>query len=212
MSIVYLNDSYMPMSEAKISPMDRGFLFGDGIYEVIPAYDGKLVGFGPHIDRMNQGLELIGIDFKWNHDQWRTVCEQLIEKKEFYEYAKIFDNYYGTSKNQVEELIQKNDVIFDIDWQGNKQLSNFKNLNIIKIFITTKNKNILKQRLLKRNQNSAAEVEKRLKAYDEDVNHWSDYDFVVINENIENCFRQIETIINIYKNTNYFFSNNSATL
>ena len=80
MSIVYLNDSYMPMSEAKISPMDRGFLFGDGIYEVIPAYDGKLVGFGPHIDRMNQGLELIGIDFKWNHDQWRTVCEQLIEK------------------------------------------------------------------------------------------------------------------------------------
>ena len=162
-----------------------------------------------HTTRKPRENEIDGVDYNFIS---KNQFEQLIEKKEFYEYAKIFDNYYGTSKNQVEELIQKNDVIFDIDWQGNKQLSNFKNLNIIKIFITTKNKNILKQRLLKRNQNSATEVEKRLKAYDEDVNHWSDYDFIVINENIENCFRQIESIISIYKNSNYFFSNNSATL
>jgi len=80
MSIVFLNDRYMPMEEAKISPMDRGFLFGDGIYEVIPSYDGELVGFAPHIDRMNQGLELIGIDFKWDVNKWREVCEALIEK------------------------------------------------------------------------------------------------------------------------------------
>ena len=80
MSIVFLNDRYMPMEEAKISPMDRGFLFGDGIYEVIPSYDGELVGFAPHIDRMNQGLELIGIDFKWDVKKWRDVCETLIEK------------------------------------------------------------------------------------------------------------------------------------
>lgn len=80
MSIVFLNDRYMPMEEAKISPMDRGFLFGDGIYEVIPSYDGELVGFAPHIDRMNQGLELIGIDFKWDVNKWRDVCEALIEK------------------------------------------------------------------------------------------------------------------------------------
>ena len=162
-----------------------------------------------HTTREPRANEIDGVDYNFIS---KNQFEQLIKKKEFYEYAKIFDNYYGTSKNQVDELIQKNDVIFDIDWQGNKQLSNFKNLNIIKIFITTKNKNILKQRLLKRNQNSATEVEKRLKAYDEDVNHWSDYDFIVINENIENCFRQIESIISIYKNSNYFFSNNSATL
>lgn len=80
MSIVYLNEQYMPMEDAKISPMDRGFLFGDGIYEVIPSYDGQLVGFGPHIDRMNDGLEMIGVDFKWTHDQWREVCQQLIEQ------------------------------------------------------------------------------------------------------------------------------------
>ncbi|MGR6872129.1 D-amino acid aminotransferase [Pseudomonas sp. HK3] len=82
MSIVFLNNDFMPMEEAKISPMDRGFLFGDGIYEVIPAYNGKLVGFGPHIDRMNQGLELIGIEFKWDQNKWREICDQLIEKNE----------------------------------------------------------------------------------------------------------------------------------
>ncbi|WP_370277187.1 D-amino acid aminotransferase [Pontibacterium sp.] len=80
MSIVYLNGSYMPMSEAKISPMDRGFLFGDGIYEVIPSYDGKLVGFGPHIDRMNEGLGFIDVKFNYSHADWRAVCENLIEK------------------------------------------------------------------------------------------------------------------------------------
>jgi D-alanine transaminase len=82
MSTVYLNGSYMPLEEAKISPMDRGFLFGDGIYEVIPSYNGKLVGFGPHIDRMNEGLSLIGIDMNWSQDQWRTVCEALTSQNE----------------------------------------------------------------------------------------------------------------------------------
>jgi len=80
MSIVFLNDSYMPMEEAKISPMDRGFLFGDGIYEVIPSYAGQLVGFAPHIERMNNGMQEIGIQFDWNVDKWREVTEGLIEK------------------------------------------------------------------------------------------------------------------------------------
>ncbi|TPE54938.1 D-alanine aminotransferase [Maribrevibacterium harenarium] len=80
MTTVYLNGEYLPMSEAKISPMDRGFLFGDGIYEVIPSYDGKLVGFGPHIDRMKEGLGFIEIGLNHSHEQWREICEGLIEK------------------------------------------------------------------------------------------------------------------------------------
>ena len=82
MSIVFLNNSFMSAEDAKISPMDRGFLFGDGIYEVIPAYNGEFVGFGPHIDRMNQGLKLIGIDFKWDQEQWRKVCDELISQNQ----------------------------------------------------------------------------------------------------------------------------------
>lgn len=86
MSIVYLNNSYVPMAEAKISPMDRGFLFGDGIYEVVPSYNGQMVGFTLHIDRMNNGLAAVGIEldkfFKdgWSHQQWKEVCNNLIEK------------------------------------------------------------------------------------------------------------------------------------
>lgn len=80
MSIVFLNGAFMPMEDAKISPMDRGFLFGDGIYEVIPSYSGKLVGFGPHIKRMQSGLAALDIELQWDQQQWLQVCEQLIEK------------------------------------------------------------------------------------------------------------------------------------
>lgn len=80
MSIVFLNDSFMPMEQAKISPMDRGFLFGDGIYEVITSYDKNLVGFAPHIARMQEGLRLIDIKLEWTEDKWRETVETLIDK------------------------------------------------------------------------------------------------------------------------------------
>jgi D-alanine transaminase len=80
MSIVYLNGVYMPMSEARISPMDRGFLFGDGIYEVIPSYDGKLVGFAPHMARMQDGLDAIELKMNIDHAAWKTICMELIEQ------------------------------------------------------------------------------------------------------------------------------------
>src|SRR5210317_1728788 len=80
MSTVYLNGDYMPMDEARISPMDRGFLFGDGIYEVVPSYDGKLVGFTPHLERMQDGLDAIEIKLHVDHTAWRNIAEQLIER------------------------------------------------------------------------------------------------------------------------------------
>ena len=63
----------------------------------------------------------------------------LVNQEKFYEYAKIFENYYGTLKKNVDDTIIKNDIIFDIDWQGTKQLSKFKNINLIKIYLITKN-------------------------------------------------------------------------
>jgi D-alanine transaminase len=80
MSVVFLNDTYLPMAEAKISPMDRGFLFGDGIYEVVPSYNGEMVGFTPHIDRMNNGLNAVEINLGWSHERWKEVCDTLIKK------------------------------------------------------------------------------------------------------------------------------------
>ncbi|HCH24657.1 MAG TPA: D-alanine aminotransferase [Oceanospirillaceae bacterium] len=80
MTIAYLNGEYLPLEEARISPLDRGFLFGDGIYEVIPSYGGKMVGFGPHIDRMIDGLAALEIGLGWGREEWRLVCEELIAR------------------------------------------------------------------------------------------------------------------------------------
>ncbi len=78
MSMVYLNGEYMPMAEAKISPMDRGFLFGDGIYEVVPSYAGRLVGFAPHMQRMQDGLDALEIRMQVDHAAWRDIADRLI--------------------------------------------------------------------------------------------------------------------------------------
>ena len=80
MSTVYLNGDYMPMEEARISPMDRGFLFGDGIYEVVPSYGGKLVGFSPHMERMQDGLNAIEIQLQVDRQQWRAIADELIAR------------------------------------------------------------------------------------------------------------------------------------
>jgi D-alanine transaminase len=82
MSTVYLNGDYMPMDQAKISPMDRGFLFGDGIYEVVPSYDGKLVGFAPHMERMQEGLDAIEIQLHVDHEAWRNIAGELITRND----------------------------------------------------------------------------------------------------------------------------------
>ncbi|WP_461480440.1 D-amino acid aminotransferase [Porticoccus sp.] len=79
MSTVFLNGDYLPMEEARISPMDRGFLFGDGIYEVLPSYRGKMIGFDLHLARMNNGLAAIGIELGWSNARWRELCDTLID-------------------------------------------------------------------------------------------------------------------------------------
>ena len=131
--------------------------------------------------------------------------ENLINNNKFYEYAKIFDNYYGTLKETVDKLIKNNDVIFDIDWQGTKQLSKFKNLKLVKIYLITSSKKDLKDRLILRNQNSEEEVEKRFNAFEEDIKHWNDYDYIIINKNLDICFKQIENIIFNHKKEISFF-------
>ena len=145
-----------------------------------------------HTTRKPRSNEVEGVDY---HFVTKDRFETLIKKKEFYEYAKIFGNYYGTSKKFVNDTIEENDLIFDIDWQGTKQLSKYENLKIIKIYLITDNKKELKSRLIKRNQNTENEVEKRFKSFDEDIKHWSDYDYIIINKNLDVCFKQIENII-----------------
>ena len=156
-----------------------------------------------HTTRSPRSNEVDGVDY---HFVSKNEFEKLIKEKKFYEYAKIFENYYGTLKKSVDETILKNDIIFDIDWQGTKQLSKYKNLKLIKIYLVTENKKELKKRLVNRNQNTEKEVEKRFNSFDEDIKHWSDYDYILINKNLDNCFKQIEEIILSKKNTTTNFS------
>ena len=149
-----------------------------------------------HTTRSPRSNEVDGVDYFFVTSQ---KFKELINKNKFYEYAKIFDNYYGTLKKNVDDNIAKNDIIFDIDWQGTKQLSQFKNLKLVKIFLITKNKKELKKRLITRNQNSKSEIENRFNSFDNDIKNWNDYDYIVINQNLENCFKQIEKIIQINK-------------
>tara|TARA_X000000950_G_scaffold49518_1_gene58046 strand:+ start:1095 stop:1685 length:591 start_codon:yes stop_codon:yes gene_type:complete len=142
--------------------------------------------------RLPRSNEVDGLDYNFISN---FEFEKLINEDKFYEYAKIFDNYYGTLKKSVNDLIINNDIIFDIDWQGTKQLSKFKNLKLIKIYLITSNKKELKERLISRNQNSKKEVEKRFNSFEEDVKHWNDYDYIIINKNLDTCFKQIENII-----------------
>ena len=150
-----------------------------------------------HTTRAPRSNEIDGVDYHFISNE---KFKQLIKEKKFYEYAKIFENYYGTLKKNVDETIKKNDLLFDIDWQGTKQLSKFKNLKLIKIYLITDSKEELKSRLIKRNQNSKAEIEKRFNSFDEDIKHWNDYDYIIINKNLESCFKQIESIILSNKN------------
>ena len=161
-----------------------------------------------HTTRAPRSNEVDGVDY---HFVSYKKFEELINQNKFYEHAKIFGNYYGTLKRNVDESILQNDIIFDIDWQGTKQLSKFKNLKLIKIYLITDNKDELKKRLVKRNQNTKEEIQKRFKSFDEDVKHWNDYDYIIINKNLDVCFRQLESIIQTNKK-NYFASNNSAIL
>ena len=156
-----------------------------------------------HTTRSPRSNEVDGVDYYFvSHQKFKT----LIKEKKFYEYAKIFENYYGTTKENVDHTIKTNDILFDIDWQGTKQLSNFKKLNLIKIYLVTDDKNELKKRLVKRNQNTNIEVEKRFNTFDEDIKHWSDYDYIIINKNLDACFKQIENIIQSNKGNNSIFS------
>ena len=123
--------------------------------------------------------------------------KKLIKKRKFLEYAKVFKNYYGSLKETVVEKLQKGEnVIFDIDWQGTQQIKNIKlKYKIITIFILPPSKEELFNRLLKRDQKDKRIASERMKQFKTDITHWKDYDFTVINDKVEKCYKQIINFI-----------------
>ena len=124
--------------------------------------------------------------------------KSLIKNKEFLEYAKVFENYYGSSKSQVFENLNKGkNVIFDIDWQGTEQIKKQKlNYKLITFFILPPSKSELFNRLKNRDMKDKNIVEERMRQFNEDIKQWENYDFVVINDDLEKCYNEITRFIN----------------
>ena len=126
----------------------------------------------------------------------REEFDNLMEKNNFYEYANIFDNCYGTLKKTVLELLSRGkDVLFDIDWQGTKQLNKIKNLSLVTFFILPPNLKVLRERLLNRHKGQEKLVEKRMNKFNEEISHWNEYNYVVINDDLNKCYDEILRII-----------------
>ena len=123
--------------------------------------------------------------------------KRLINNEEFLEYAKVFKNYYGTTRTPVIDKLNKGkNVLFDIDWQGADQIKNKKlDYKLITFFILPPSKKILFERLSNRDMKDKLIVEERMKQFERDVLHWINYDYVVINDDLENCYLKIRNLI-----------------
>ena len=124
--------------------------------------------------------------------------KRLINNQEFLEYAKVFNNFYGTTRTPVIDNLNKGkNVLFDIDWQGADQIKNKKlDYKLITFFILPPSKEVLFDRLSNRDMKDKLIAEERMKQFSRDVLHWINYDYVVINDNLKICYSKIHDLIN----------------
>ena len=146
-----------------------------------------------HTTRTPRPNEIDGKDYYFVN---KLKFDSLIKTNSFYEHAKIFDNYYGTLKEPVlKSLLQGKDVLFDIDWQGTQQLKKIKDLELVTFFILPPNIQILKKRLLDRHNGQKKIILQRMNKFNEEVSHWNEYNYVVVNDDLEICYNKILNII-----------------
>ena len=154
-----------------------------------------------HTTRKPRANEKNGRDYFFVN---KKKFQKLIKNNKFLEYAKVFKNYYGSLKETViQNLENGGNVIFDIDWQGTEQIKKKKlKFKIVTIFILPPSKKELFKRLLKREQKDKKIAKERMKQFEKDVKHWIKYDFVVINDEVEKCYKLINNFINLQKKSN----------
>jgi guanylate kinase len=151
-----------------------------------------------HTTRKPRPNEIDGKDYYFVNDENFSL---LIKNESFFEHAKIFSHYYGTLKDPVLKFINDgHDVLFDIDWQGTQQLKKEKNLSLVTIFILPPNISSLKERLLNRHQGQEEIIMNRMNKFGEEVSHWNEYNYVVINDDLNLCYNKILDIIEAEKN------------
>ena len=147
-----------------------------------------------HTTRKPRQNEVRGKDYHFVSDE---EFKRMINNGEFLEYAKVFNNFYGTTRSPViQSLEDGKNVIFDIDWQGADQIKNKKlNYKLITFFLLPPSKEVLFERLSNRDMKDKLIAEQRMKEFDRDVLHWINYDYVVVNEDLNDCYSKIEKLI-----------------
>ncbi len=146
-----------------------------------------------HTTRTPRPKEINGKDYFFVSQK---EFEDLVKKNNFFEHANIFSNQYGTSKKPVLELISKGiDVLFDIDWQGTQQLKKIKARSLITFFIIPPNIETLKNRLVNRHKGEEKMINKRMEKFVEEISHWNEYNYVLINDDLEECYEKILDIM-----------------
>ena len=159
------------------------------------------VSYTTRTPRLN---EINGVDYNFISI---NKFQELSNQNKFLEQAKVFGNYYGTLKEPIEEnLVQGKDYIFDIDWQGTEQVKKIMPLDIVPIFILPPSINDLENRLKKREEKNKELIDQRMKMAKDEINHWKDYKYIVVNKNLENCFEQITKIVKIERELRYTFN------
>jgi len=148
-----------------------------------------------HTTRQPRPNEKPNIDYFFVNE---VEFNRLINNQEFLEYAKVFNNFYGTTRTPVIDKLNKGkNVLFDIDWQGADQIKNKKlDYKLITFFILPPSKEILFNRLSNRDMKDKLIAEERMKQFGRDVLHWINYDYVVINDDLDNCYSKIHNLIN----------------
>ena len=147
-----------------------------------------------HTTRNPRPGEINNKDYYFIND---NEFKRLIKNEEFLEYAKVFNNFYGTTRTPVINNLNKgNNVLFDIDWQGADQIKNKKlDFKLISFFILPPSKEVLFERLSNRDMKDKLIAEERMKQFERDVLHWINYDYVVINNDLDECFLKITNLI-----------------
>ena len=159
-----------------------------------------------HTTRKPRPNEINGRDYKFVSEQ---EFNTLVKENNFFEYANIFGNYYGTLKKPVLELLSLGrDVLFDIDWQGTQQLKRIKSLSLVTFFILPPNIQALKKRLLNRHKGQEELIEKRMDNFNEETSHWNEYNYVFVNDDLDTCY---DKILNVIKSEKGGISQNQNT-
>ena len=147
-----------------------------------------------HTTRQPRANEVPNKDYYFVND---NEFKRLINNQEFLEYAKVFNNFYGTTRTPVIDKLNKGkNVLFDIDWQGADQIKNKKlDYKLITFFILPPSKKVLFERLSNRDMKDKLIADERMKQFSRDLLHWINYDYVVINDDLDNCYSKILNLI-----------------